>query len=244
MVGVLSNVESASPETSFGSQASAPNPAAQFDPGTRPALPWGQCLPLRLAFASATETKEVVMAKETGTESADQPRDQHCAVRIRHRNDRCARHPVQYRDRRARRRRPAGGRKLSDTRIEHWTRASKPRTAVIMGLMKQLATDPKMLARRRQRAILRYAVPKGRAQRLQRRSPGTTMSWSRSGGAGTLLQSWPSPYKDIWDPLRPHLRRLRPRPLHVGHRLDAGGGVPDLQGRGRRVPHHRPPDGQ
>jgi hypothetical protein len=50
-----------------------------------------------------------------------------------------------------------------DSRIQHWTRASKPKTAAIMGLMKQLATDPKMLARRRQRAILRYAVPKGRA---------------------------------------------------------------------------------
>ena len=50
-----------------------------------------------------------------------------------------------------------------DSRIRHWTRASKPKTAALMGLMKQLATDPKMLARRRQRAILRYAVPKGRA---------------------------------------------------------------------------------
>jgi hypothetical protein len=50
-----------------------------------------------------------------------------------------------------------------DSRIEHWTRASKLKTAAIMGLMKRLATDPKMLAGRRQRAILRYAVPKGRA---------------------------------------------------------------------------------
>jgi hypothetical protein len=50
-----------------------------------------------------------------------------------------------------------------DSRIQHWTRASKPKTAAIMGLMKKLATDPKMLAGRRQRAILRYAVPKGRA---------------------------------------------------------------------------------
>ena len=50
-----------------------------------------------------------------------------------------------------------------DSRVQHWTRASKPKTAAIMGLMKQLATDPKMLAGRRQRAILRYAVPKGRA---------------------------------------------------------------------------------
>ena len=50
-----------------------------------------------------------------------------------------------------------------DSRIQHWTRASKPKTAAIMGLMKQLATDPEMLAGRRQRAILRYAVPKGRA---------------------------------------------------------------------------------
>jgi hypothetical protein len=32
-----------------------------------------------------------------------------------------------------------------------------------MGLIKRLATDPKMLAGRRQRAILRHAVPKGRA---------------------------------------------------------------------------------
>jgi hypothetical protein len=50
-----------------------------------------------------------------------------------------------------------------DSRIQHWTKASKPKTAALMGLMKQLATDPKMLARRRQRAILRYAMPKGRA---------------------------------------------------------------------------------
>jgi len=50
-----------------------------------------------------------------------------------------------------------------DSRIQHWTKASKPKTAAIMGLMKQLATDPKMLAGRRQRALLRFAVPKGRA---------------------------------------------------------------------------------
>ena len=50
-----------------------------------------------------------------------------------------------------------------DSRIQHWTKASKPKTAAILGLMKRLATDPKMLAGRRQRAILRYAVPKGRA---------------------------------------------------------------------------------
>lgn len=50
-----------------------------------------------------------------------------------------------------------------DSRIQHWTKASKPKTAALLGLMKQLATDPKMLARRRQRAILRYAIPKGRA---------------------------------------------------------------------------------
>jgi len=50
-----------------------------------------------------------------------------------------------------------------DSRIQHWTKASKPKTAALMGLMKELATDPKMLARRRQRAILRFAVPKGRA---------------------------------------------------------------------------------
>jgi hypothetical protein len=50
-----------------------------------------------------------------------------------------------------------------DSRIQHWTKASKPKTAALMGLMKQLATDPNMLARRRQRAILRYAEPKGRA---------------------------------------------------------------------------------
>jgi hypothetical protein len=35
--------------------------------------------------------------------------------------------------------------------------------AALLGLMKRLATDPKMLACRRQRAILRYAIPKGRA---------------------------------------------------------------------------------
>lgn len=50
-----------------------------------------------------------------------------------------------------------------DSRIRHWKKASKPKTAAILGLMKQLATDPKMLTARRQRAILRYAVPKGRA---------------------------------------------------------------------------------
>jgi len=50
-----------------------------------------------------------------------------------------------------------------DSRIQHWTKASRPKTAALMGLMKQLATDPKMLARRRQRAILRYVVPEGRA---------------------------------------------------------------------------------
>jgi hypothetical protein len=50
-----------------------------------------------------------------------------------------------------------------DSRIQHWTKAAKPRTAGLMGLMKKLATDPKMLARRRQRAILQYAIPRGRA---------------------------------------------------------------------------------
>src|SRR5882724_121228 len=50
-----------------------------------------------------------------------------------------------------------------DSRIQHWTKASKPKTAALLGLMKQLATDPKMLAGRRQRTLLRYAVPKGRA---------------------------------------------------------------------------------
>ena len=62
--------------------------------------------------------------------------------------------------------RDAAGRQVAgafDSRIEHWTKASKPRTAALMGLIKRLATDPKMLAGRRQRAILRHAVPKGRA---------------------------------------------------------------------------------
>lgn len=62
--------------------------------------------------------------------------------------------------------RDAAGRQVAvafDSRIQHWARASRPKTAAIMGLMKRLATDPKMLAGHRQRAILRYAVPKGRA---------------------------------------------------------------------------------
>jgi hypothetical protein len=62
--------------------------------------------------------------------------------------------------------RDAAGRQVAgafDTRIQHWKKASKPKAAAIMGLMKRLATDPKMLAGRRQRAILRYAIPKGRA---------------------------------------------------------------------------------
>jgi len=50
-----------------------------------------------------------------------------------------------------------------DSRIRHWKKAARPKTAALLGLMKQLATDPKMLTTRRQRAILRYAVPKGRA---------------------------------------------------------------------------------
>lgn len=50
-----------------------------------------------------------------------------------------------------------------DSRIRHWNKAAKPKTAAVLGLMKQLATDPKMLTTRRQRAILRYAVPRGRA---------------------------------------------------------------------------------
>jgi hypothetical protein len=62
--------------------------------------------------------------------------------------------------------RDAAGRQVAgafDSRIQHWMKASKPQTAALMGLIKQLATDPKMLAGRRQRAILRYAIPKGRA---------------------------------------------------------------------------------
>ena len=43
---------------------------------------------------------------------------------------------------------------------------------------------------------------------------------------------------------RPHLRRLRLRSLHVGHRLDARGRVADLRARGRGVSRHRPPVGQ
>ena len=62
--------------------------------------------------------------------------------------------------------RDATGRQVAgafDSRIQHWTKASKPKTAALLGLMKRLATDPKILAGRRQRAILRYAIPKGRA---------------------------------------------------------------------------------
>ena len=40
---------------------------------------------------------------------------------------------------------------------------------------------------------------------------------------------------------RPHLRCLRLRSLHVGHRLDAGGRLADLQAGSRGVPRHRPP---
>ena len=50
-----------------------------------------------------------------------------------------------------------------DTRIEQWGKASKPKTAAMLALVKKLATDPKMLTSRRQRAILRYSAPKGRA---------------------------------------------------------------------------------
>ena len=59
-------------------------------------------------------------------------------------------------------------------------------------------------------------------------------------GACTLSHE-PFPYKDIWDPLAPHLRRVRLRSLHVGHRLDPGGWVVDLRAGGRGVPRHRPP---
>jgi predicted TIM-barrel fold metal-dependent hydrolase len=45
-------------------------------------------------------------------------------------------------------------------------------------------------------------------------------------GACTLSHE-PFPYKDIWDPLGRHLRRLWPRSLHVGYRLDAGGRIVD-----------------
>ena len=38
-----------------------------------------------------------------------------------------------------------------------------------------------------------------------------------------------------------HHRRLRPRPLHVGHRLDARRGAAHLQAGRRRLPPHRPP---
>jgi hypothetical protein len=50
-----------------------------------------------------------------------------------------------------------------DSRIEQWSKASKPKTAAMLALMKQLATDPKMLKARRQRAILRHSAPRGRA---------------------------------------------------------------------------------
>jgi L-fuconolactonase len=40
---------------------------------------------------------------------------------------------------------------------------------------------------------------------------------------------------------RPDLRCLRLRSLHVGHRLDAGGRLADLQRGGRGVPRHRSP---
>ena len=42
-------------------------------------------------------------------------------------------------------------------------------------------------------------------------------------------------------PARAHLRRLRLRSLHVGHRLDARRRVAHLQGGRRGVPRHRPP---
>ena len=42
-------------------------------------------------------------------------------------------------------------------------------------------------------------------------------------------------------PARPHLRRVRVRALHVGHRLDPRGRVADLRAGGRGIPRHRPP---
>src|SRR5438105_281075 len=40
---------------------------------------------------------------------------------------------------------------------------------------------------------------------------------------------------------RPYIRRLWPRSLHVGHRLDARGRIVDLRAGGRGVSRHRPP---
>ena len=58
-------------------------------------------------------------------------------------------------------------------------------------------------------------------------------------GAGTLSKR-AVPVQGHLGSAAPHLRCLRHRPLHVGHRLDSRGGVPDLQGRRRCVPAHRP----
>src|SRR6266542_6646326 len=68
------------------------------------------------------------------------------------------------------------------------------------------------------------------------------MSWSRSAAPARLPRSR--------SPTRTSGIRCAasstpsPRPLHVGHRLDAGGGVPDLQGRRRCLPPDIPPERQ
>ena len=59
-------------------------------------------------------------------------------------------------------------------------------------------------------------------------------------GACTLSHA-PFPYQDIWDPLGAHLRRVRPRPLPVGDRLDPRGQGVDVSGGGRGVSRHRSP---
>jgi hypothetical protein len=53
--------------------------------------------------------------------------------------------------------------KALDARIQHWAKRSKPKAAGILAVLKKMTTDPKMLTARRQRAVLRYGAPKGRA---------------------------------------------------------------------------------
>jgi len=116
----------------------------------------------RDAPASATETKEVVMAKKRAPKLRTNPGTNVALSE----SDIAMIDALGILFNIAIGGRDAAGQQVAgafDSRIEHWTRASKPKTAAIMGLMKQLATDPKMLAGRRQRAILRYAVPEGRA---------------------------------------------------------------------------------
>ena len=58
-------------------------------------------------------------------------------------------------------------------------------------------------------------------------------------GACTLSHE-PFPYPDIWGHLSESIRRVRLRPVHVGHRLDTGSEPADLRAGRRGVSGHRP----